>query len=96
MKCQYFKKYLTLVKLHVKPPESSPKNYSTQTKPDMIGKYFNADVLEDSGQKILVVRENLTSFTNTMIVQNQTKATLKEALIIVLSRLKLVSHPYLT
>ena len=64
-------------------------NYSTQTKPDMIGKYFNADVLEESGQKILVVRENLTSFTDTMIIQNQTKATLKEALIIVLSRLKL-------
>ena len=35
--------------------------YSTQTKPDKVDQYFNADVLEESTQKILVIRENLTS-----------------------------------
>ena len=63
--------------------------YSTTVKPEVVGQYFHADVLEEACQKILVVRENLSSFTDAIIVINQTKATLKESLIVVLSRLKL-------
>ena len=58
--------------------------YSTTVKPEVVGQYFHANVLEEAGQKILNVRENLSSFTDAIIVINQTKATLKENLIVVL------------
>ena len=35
--------------------------YKTETKPDKLGQFYNADVMEGSGQKILLLRENLTS-----------------------------------
>ena len=37
--------------------------YSTTVKPEVVGQYFHVDVLEEAGQKILVVRDNLSSFT---------------------------------
>ena len=43
----------------------------------------------------LVIRENLTSFTDSMIVKNQTRPCLKEGLVILTSRLKLGSIVYL-
>ena len=67
--------------------------YTTQTKPERLGQYFNADVVEESKQKILVVRENLTSFTDAILIQNQTKQALKEGLIVILSRLRLADNP---
>ena len=66
--------------------------FKTETKPDKIGKFFNADVIEESGQKILIIRENLTSFTDSMFIKNQTKLALKDALIVLTSRLKLGNH----
>ena len=64
--------------------------YSTDTKPE--GQHFNVDVMEGSSQKILVLLENLTSFTNCIIFMNQTKPALREALVILTSRLKLGDH----
>ena len=64
----------------------------TETKPDKLGEFFNADVMEESGQLILVIREDLTSFTDSMLIKNQTKPALKDALIVITSRLKLGSH----
>ena len=66
--------------------------YSTDTKPEKLGQYFNADVMEESSQKILVLCENLTSFTDCIIIKNQTKPALHDALIILTSRLKLGDH----
>ena len=43
----------------------------------------------ESGQKILIVRENLTSYTATMKIPNQLKTTLKDSLTILLSRCRL-------
>ena len=63
--------------------------FTTETKPEKVGQFFNADVMEESNQKILVIRENLTSFTDSLIVKNQTKPALKDALIVLTSRLKL-------
>ena len=63
--------------------------FSTSTIPDKLGQFFNADVMEESSQKILVIRENLTSFTDCLIIKNQTKPALRDALIILTSRLKL-------
>ena len=62
--------------------------FSTTTKPSKIGEMYNADVLEEANQKILVIRENLTSYTDSMLLKDQTKPTLKSALITLLSRLK--------
>ena len=63
--------------------------FTTETKPEKLGQFFNADVMEESSQKILVIRENLTSFTDSLIIKNQTKPALREALIVLTSRLKL-------
>ena len=38
--------------------------YSTTTIPKFVGQFYNADVLEESKQRILVLRENLTSYTD--------------------------------
>jgi hypothetical protein len=59
--------------------------FKTETKPDRLGKHFNADVMEESSQKILVFCENFTSFTDTLIIKNQTKAALRDALIVLTS-----------
>ena len=64
------------------------QNYQTETKPERAGVFFNVDVLQESGMKILVLRENLTSFSETMFVKNEQKPTLREALIILTSKLR--------
>ena len=63
--------------------------YSTTTIPEFVGQFFNADVLEESKQRILVIRENLTSYTDACLIPNQTKAALKGAIITLIARLKL-------
>ena len=63
--------------------------YSMQTKPSYVGQFFNADVLEESKQRILVLRENLTSYTDATIIPNQTKQALKDSLVSLTSRMKL-------
>ena len=68
-------------------------DYTMQNEPQRLGQFFNADVMEEAKQKILVVHENLTSFTDAVILQNQTKQSLKEGLFVILSRLKLADKP---
>ena len=68
-------------------------DYTTQTKPQRLGQFFNADVMEEAKQKILVVHKNLTSFTDAVILQNQTKQSLKEGLVVILSHLELADKP---
>ena len=62
--------------------------YTTTTKTSKVGEVYNADVMEDANQKILVIRENLTSFTDASLLKDQSKPTLKSALITLLSRMK--------
>ena len=62
--------------------------YSTPTKPSTVGSFFNADVLVESCQKILVIRDNLTSFTDAMFVPNEQKSTLRDALVVMVSKLR--------
>ena len=69
-------------------------DFSTETKPEKAGQHFNADVMVESGQFILVVRENLTSFTDCLVIRNQTKPILKEGLIVLTSRLRLGNIVY--
>ena len=69
-------------------PKEIPQ-FTTETDPDILGQSFTAHVMGDSCQKILAIFENLTSFTDTLIIKNQTKPVLREALIVLTSRLKL-------
>ena len=64
-------------------------SYKTETIPEKAGQHCNADVMEESGQKILIMRENLTSFTDAIFIKNQTKPVIREAIIILASRLKI-------
>ena len=61
----------------------------TETKLEAVGQFFNADVMEEAKQKIRVLRENLTSYMATIFLRDQTKDSLRNGLIILLSRLRL-------
>ena len=45
--------------------------------------------LYKSKQRILVIRENLTSYTDATLIANQTKAALKNGIITLIARMKL-------
>ena len=45
------------------------------------GKSFSADIIERCGQKLLVVRENLSSFTSISLLADQTANTIRPALL---------------
>ena len=62
--------------------------FTTETKPHAAGIFFNADVLVDSSQKILVIRDNLTSFTDAMFLRNEQKPTLRDGLTTLCSKLR--------
>ena len=63
-------------------------DFQTETIPEYFGQYFNVDVIQESNKKILIIRENLTSFTDAMLIKNEQKQTLKEAIIILASKLR--------
>ena len=67
--------------------------YKTETKPLTAGSFFNADVMEEARQKVLVLRDNLTSYTSTTFIKDQTKNTLRDALLILASRTRLNRRP---
>ena len=55
--------------------------FNTGTKVELPGTFFNADVLNIHKCKVLVVRDNLTSFTQTKLIPNEQKDSLRDALI---------------
>ena len=63
--------------------------FKTETKPNSPGVYFNADVLVENKQKILVIRCNFSSFTDTTFIKNEEKETLRQELSTILLKLKL-------
>ena len=67
--------------------------YKTETKPLTAGSFLNADVMEEARQKVLVLRDNLTSYTSTAFIPNQTTATLRDSLLILASRTRLNRSP---
>ena len=48
----------------------------TETKSDYPGTYCNADVMIRNKQKILLLRDNLTSFTLTKLIESEKKEIL--------------------
>ena len=63
-------------------------SYDTETKTTVPGTFYIADVLIQNKMKILVVRENLTSFKQTNFIQDEKKDTLLEGLVEVICRFK--------
>ena len=53
----------------------------SSTPPTCFGSNFAADVIERDSQKILVLREDLTKFTRALLIPDQKKVTLKNALL---------------
>ena len=64
--------------LSLKPLPKILTEHST-TVPQVLGSRFSADVIERHSQRILAVRDSLSSFTSLSIIPDQTAATLKEA-----------------
>ena len=63
-------------------------NFENQTKSTHAGTFFNKDVVLRNSQKILLLRDNLTSFSQTKFVDNEQKETLREGLISLVFRIK--------
>ena len=61
--------------------------FHTDTKPPHAGVFFNADVLQEHSQRVLVVREHLTSFTEAAFIPNELKHTLRDYLIVLITKL---------
>ena len=60
-----------------------PKEVLAQstTIPEVLGSRFSADVIERHSQRILVIKEGLSSFAQLSLIPDQTADTLKEATI---------------
>ena len=63
-------------------------SYETETKATVPGTFYNADVLNQHKKKVLLVRENLTSFTQTKFIKDEKKETLREGLVEIIYRFK--------
>lgn len=72
----------------LKLPKETLKHH-TDTKAIKVGSHFSADVMEDNRQRILILRENLTSYSVTKIIPDQTKSTLKSGLIVLASSVRM-------
>jgi hypothetical protein len=66
---------------------------SSCSPPETVGTLFAADVIKRSKQLILVVRECVTSFTATSILENECRDTLRDALICLCIHLRPLDVP---
>ncbi len=66
---------------------------SSCSPPETVGTLFAADVIKRSKQLILVVRECVTSFTATSILENECRDTLRDALICLCIHLRPLDGP---
>ena len=63
------------------------------TIPKFIGSDFTADIVRRCSQFILIVRENITSFTAAKFVNSENAESLKEGIVILLSQLRSTTGP---
>ena len=63
------------------------------SKPLFVGSHLNADVLKRSGQCIVVIRENASSFTFAQLVPDEKASTLKRTLILMLLEIRSKGGP---
>ena len=65
----------------MKVPPKKAVHLDTETKMESVGKHANYDVIEDWGQRIGVLCENLSSYTTAALLKDQKKETLRESII---------------
>ena len=64
--------------------------------PDAVGISFATDVLKRSRQLILVLRESVTSYTSTMVIEDERHHTLRDALVRLCIQLRPLEELYVT
>nr|XP_022310274.1 uncharacterized protein LOC111115730 isoform X2 [Crassostrea virginica] len=77
--------------------KSSPKfqpEHSSSQPPERVGYLFAVDVLKRERQLILVLREYVTSYTRTLLIENERHETLREGLLILCSELLPLDGPF--
>lgn len=67
---------------------------STSAPPDAVGVSFAADIVKRARQFILVLRECVTSYTSTLLVDNERHTTLRDALIRLCIELRPLDGPH--
>ena len=56
--------------------------------PDRIGSWFSADVIKREGQLILLVRENVTSYSDALFIASESAESLKEGLARIINKFR--------
>ena len=69
------------------------KEQSTSLPPDAVGVSFVADVIKRSRQLVLVLRECVTSFTATTLIEDELHTTLRDAIIRLCVQMRLLDGP---
>ena len=64
------------------------RQQSTSIPPDRIGSWFSADVIKREGQLILLVRENITSYSDAVFISSEGADSLKEGLARILNKFR--------
>ena len=62
------------------------REQSTSAPPDRIGSWFSADVIKREGQLIMLIRENVTSYSDALFISSESAQSLREGLIRSVSR----------
>ena len=78
----------------IKTLQKTVQPQSTGEPPDSVGRFFAADVMIRSRQKVLVLRETVTSFTTACFVENEQHITLRDALIRLCVELRPLDGPF--
>lgn len=77
--------------------KSTPKfqpEHSLSQPPDKVGYLFAVDALKRERQLVLVLREYITSYTRTLLIENERHETLREGLLILCLELLPVDGPF--
>ena len=69
---------------------------STSIDIDRIGSLFSADVMKDNGQFIMIIRENISSFTVGMIIPNEKAESLQDSITTLMCSLRSAISPSTT
>ena len=67
---------------------------STSTPASIIGSRFSADVIRREKQFILLMRESISSFTDAVIIPNETADSLRDGIILLASRMRSPVSPH--
>ena len=76
-------------------PSPAPEQ-STSDPPESVGVHFAADILKRERQLIFVIRENITSYTSAVIVDNEQAQSLRDAIVRLCIEIRPLDGPHTT